>query len=354
VGQAAPAWLILNSGSSSLKFAVYAAGSLERLNGGKINGIDTSAAQAQWSSHKESVALGPVDHAQALDELLERLQAEQRATNLTAVTHRVVHGGECFHATVRIDEQVHRQLAELIPLAPLHQPPTLAAIDRIAQWRPGIAQFACFDTAFHHGQPAPAREFALPRKLTDDGILRYGFHGLSYEYVASVLPDKAVRMPDKCIIAHLGNGASLCALQAGRSIATSMSFTPLDGIPMGTRPGQLDPGVVLYLQKVNGMSVEQVEDLLYRQSGLLGMSGISADVQQLLESSEPAATAALQHFVYRIGREIGSLAAPGIHRRYRRACRSDSRRRLRTGRLAGHSIRSGRQSPARDDSSPAR
>jgi acetate kinase len=201
-------------------------------------------------------------------------------------------------------------LESLIPLAPLHQPHHIAAIRAIGAIAPGMPQFACFDTAFHRSQPALAQEFALPRELTAKGIRRYGFHGLSYEYIVSVLPEILAESADrKLIVAHLGNGASMCAIEGGRSIATTMGFTAIDGLPMGTRTGALDPGVILYLLQHERMSADAIEQLIYNRSGLLGVSGISSDMRTLLASDAAGAREAIDLFVYRIGRELGSLAA---------------------------------------------
>jgi acetate kinase len=211
---------------------------------------------------------------------------------------------------VRIDGQTLAELERLTPLAPLHQPHNLAAIEAVAEHAPQLPQVACFDTAFHRVQPPLAQMFALPRRYTEEGIKRYGFHGLSYEYIASVLPGLDARASaGRTVVAHLGNGASLCALNGGRSVATTMSFTAVDGLPMGTRCGSLDPGVLLYLMRRYSLDLPALEDLLYQQSGLLGVSGISSDVRTLLASSDPRAAEALDLFVYRIDRELGSLAA---------------------------------------------
>jgi acetate kinase len=226
------------------------------------------------------------------------------------VGHRVVHGGTEFVAPVRIDARVLDALERLVPLAPLHQPKSLAAVRAIERMFPGIAQVACFDTAFHRTQPKLARALALPRRFTEQGVERYGFHGLSYEYVASALARLAPGLADaRVIAAHLGNGASLCALRAGRSVATTMGFSTIDGLVMGTRPGALDPGVLLYLIDRYGMDARSLERLLYEESGLLGVSELSADMRVLLASAQPRARDAVDLFVYRLGRELGSLAA---------------------------------------------
>jgi acetate kinase len=221
-----------------------------------------------------------------------------------------VHGGQHFSEPVLVDTKVLTKLEALVPLAPLHQPQCLAVIRAVQDAMPTLPQIACFDTAFHRTQPAVAQAFALPRRLTDEGVRRYGFHGLSYEYIASALPTLGPGLADaRVIVAHLGSGASMCALRGGRSVATTMSFTPLDGLVMGTRCGNLDPGVLLYLMDRHGLDARALEKLLYHESGLLGVSGISSDMRTLLASDDPSAKEAIELFVYRIGRELGSLAA---------------------------------------------
>jgi len=231
-------------------------------------------------------------------------------SGFSGVGHRVVHGGSAYSNPVLIDDKVLAALEELVPLAPLHEPHNIAAIRAISAIAPDVLQVACFDTAFHRSMPPLAQEFALPRALTAKGVRRYGFHGLSYEYIMSVLPRIA---PDcasgKVIVAHLGNGASMCAIENGRSIATTMSFTPGDGLPMGTRTGALDPGVILYLLQHEAMDATSIEHLIYERSGLLGVSGLSGDMRILLSSNLPAAKEAIDLFVYWIGRELGSLTA---------------------------------------------
>ena len=229
---------------------------------------------------------------------------------MLAVGHRVVHGGEHFVAPVRVDADILERLAALSPLAPLHQPHNLAAIRAIASLQPHLPQVACFDTAFHATLPWVARTCALPARIRDAGVRRYGFHGLSYEYIASVLPARLGGLADaRVVVAHLGNGASLCALRERRSVATTMGFTALDGLMMGTRCGSLDAGVVMYLQSTLGMSLAQVEHMLYEESGLLGVSGLSADMRTLEASDDPRAEAAIELFVHRISQELGALAA---------------------------------------------
>jgi len=277
--------LVVNAGSSSLKYALYGA-DLECL---ARDHVDTA------------------DPAAALGGVLTRAQGE---VGLLGAGHRVVHGGDLYAEPVAVNDVVLRELDQLMPLAPLHQPANLACIRAVAALLPSLPQVACFDTAFHQTQPEIARWFALPRALHDTGVKRYGFHGLSYEYVAARLPQALGRHASgKVIVAHLGNGASLCALNEGRSIASTMGFTALDGLIMGTRSGSIDPGVLLYLIEEKGMTSAQLERLLYRESGLLGVSGISHDMRTLLASTDPRAKFAIDLFVYRVAREIGSLAA---------------------------------------------
>jgi len=229
---------------------------------------------------------------------------------LLGVGHRVVHGGARFTGPEVITRQVLEELRELIPLAPLHQPQNVAAIEVVAEQWPDVPQVACFDTSFHRGKPGVAEIVPLPREIRDAGVQRYGFHGLSYEYIASVLPDRAPDVANgRVIVAHLGSGASLCALRDRRCVDSSFGFTPLDGLCMGTRPGSVDPGVILFLFQSLGLSVAEVEDILYRRSGLLGISGISSDMRDLLDSAEPAARLAVDYFVYRAAKEIGALTA---------------------------------------------
>jgi acetate kinase len=250
-------------------------------------------------------------HEDALAALMRWLEGHFQDHRLVAAGHRVVHGGSLYTAPVRIDASVTGELRRLIPLAPLHQPHNLAAIAALSKLHPALPQIACFDTAFHHTQTEVATAFALPRRLTAEGIRRYGFHGLSYEYIASVLPDilGPAEADGRVVVAHLGSGASMCAMHRRKSVTTTMGFTALDGLPMGSRCGNLDPGVVLYLIQEKGMTAQAVSDLLYHSSGLLGVSGVSDDMRTLLASEDPHAANAVALFVYRIGRELGSLAA---------------------------------------------
>jgi acetate kinase len=304
------ALLVLNAGSSSVKFSLYGleADSPGLELKGQIEGLPNAAhftapgAERRWRE--------PLAHEQATDFLIEWIEQRIEGRRLAAVGHRVVHGGTHYASPVRVDAGVLAELEALVPLAPLHQPHNLAAIRRLAALRPGLAQVACFDTAFHRGQAEVAQAYALPPEITREGVHRYGFHGLSYEFIAQALPRVDPRAAaGRTVVAHLGNGASMCALRAGASVATTMGFTALEGLPMGTRCGSLDPGVLLWLMDEKNMDARAIEDLLYHRSGLLGVSGVSGDMRTLLQSEVPAARAAIDLYVYRIGRELGSLAA---------------------------------------------
>jgi acetate kinase len=311
--------VVLNAGSSSLKFSVFAgADDLPFVVGGQVSGLYTAAPRfvakddsGSAIAEKRWDAGAALDHEGAIGHIVEWLRSTYgHEHHLSAVGHRVVHGGMDFAAPVRVDSEVVTRLEKLIPLAPLHQPHNLAPIRALLQQAPGLPQVACFDTAMHRSNPALAQMFALPKALSDAGVRRYGFHGLSYEYIASVLPrfdERAAR--GKTVVLHLGNGASMCALDAGRSVASTMGFTAVDGLPMGTRCGALDPGVILYLMDEHGMDARAIEKLIYSQSGLLGVSGLSSDMRELLASDQPQAQVAVDLFLYRIGRELGSLAA---------------------------------------------
>lgn len=311
--------LVLNAGSSSIKFQLFAIGrsdGLERLLKGQIEGIGVkphlSAKGEQGECLIDEAWAGDVvaDVPAALEKVVAFLRARLGGKLPVAVGHRVVHGGVRFSQPTPVTDAVLAELEPLVPLAPLHQPNNLAPIRTICERLPGLLQVACFDTAFHRGHPDLADRFAIPEDLYRAGVRRYGFHGLSYEYIAGRLPDVA---PDiakgKVIVAHLGSGASMCAMAGGRSIESTMGFTALDGLPMGTRPGQIDAGVVLYLMQNKGMSAQQIERFLYHECGLKGLSGISNDVRVLLASEDPRAKLALDFFVYRIAVLAGSLAA---------------------------------------------
>ena len=314
---AAPAILVLNAGSSSLKFAVYgwqtASDKLPRLFHGAIDGLG-SRPRLRFFADKDGLLadrpLGAYGHPQAMACLLDWLDQPERKITLAAAGHRVVHGGEHFSRPLRLDAQHLAQLHDCTPLAPLHMPHNLAAIEALWQQRPALPQVACFDTAFHHSMPLVEQLIALPRPYRERGIRRYGFHGLSYEYIASVLPDYLGDVAEgRVIVAHLGHGASLCALHKRKSRATTMSFTPLDGLPMATRAGAIDPGVLLYLLRHEDLSLAALEELLNHQSGLLALSESSADMRQLLADQRPQAQQAIDYFVHHCRRAIGSLTA---------------------------------------------
>ncbi|MBX9632200.1 MAG: acetate/propionate family kinase [Burkholderiales bacterium] len=308
--------VVLNAGSSSIKFSVFAVdgdnltlrcrGQIESLQNAP-HFIATGAEGAVLSERRWD---DPLRHDDALDHLFGFLRSGVAGGQVLGIGHRVVHGGMRFTQPVLVDGQIIRALETLIPLAPLHQPHNLAPMHRLRERAPDVPQVACFDTAFHDTNPEIARRFALPERFHAAGVRRYGFHGLSYEYIASVLPqfdETAAR--GRTIVAHLGNGASMCAMVGGRSIASTMGFTALDGLPMGTRSGAIDPGVVLYLLDELGMDARAIEHLLYNESGLLGVSGLSSDMRTLRASDDPRARLAIDLYVYRIRRELGSLAA---------------------------------------------
>jgi acetate kinase len=309
--------LVLNAGSSSLKFSLYrdgtgpptllCRGQVAQLAGGVEMRV-SDCADVQLLQQQLPADGDPADWPVLLLTWIDQVYPD---LPLGAAAHRVVHGGARYSTPVRIDADVLLELHRLVPLAPLHQPHALAAIATLMRTHPVLPQIACFDTAFHHTLPLVEYSFALPRALRDEGLRRYGFHGLSYEYIAGRLP--ALLGPSaaagRVVIAHLGAGASMCALLGGRSIATTMSLTPLDGLPMGTRCGAIDPGAVLYLMQEKGLSADAISELLYHDSGMLGVSSVSADMQTLLASDALAAAQAVDLFVYRIGRELGSLAA---------------------------------------------
>jgi acetate kinase len=306
--------VVINAGSSSVKFAIYEGDTDIRFRGqvqgigiaphlGIVDAEGTLIAEDNW-------AADGFGHEEATRQLLRRGVALIKGDPIIGVGHRVVHGGTHYAAPIRVDNAVLASLSELIPLAPLHQPHNLTPIRTILEVAPTVPQIACFDTAFHRTQPRVAQSFALPKHLTEQGVRRYGFHGLSYEYLVSQLRERWPNLASqRLVIAHLGNGASLCAVAAGQSVASTMGFTAVDGLMMGTRCGALDPGVVLYLMQQNRMDAAEIETLIYTQSGLLGVSGISSDMRTLRASADPAAHEAIALFVYRIVREIGSLTA---------------------------------------------
>ena len=310
--------LVLNAGSSSLKFCVFRrsdAGEWALDAHGQVDGIATSPRLAAKDGSNRSLVdrafeAGVHDGKAALDVLTGWLHEHYAGVAVSAVGHRVVHGGAKHLAPCVVTPEVIRDLRALIPLAPLHQPYNLGAIEAVAERMPDVPQVACFDTAFHRDHSALAELVPLPAEIREAGVQRYGFHGLSYEYIASVLPDVAPEIADKrVIVAHLGNGASLCAMRARRSVDTTLGFTALDGLCMGTRPGSLDPGVVLHLFQAMGKTAGEVEQLLYHQSGLLGISGTSSDMRALLDSAEPRARLAVDYFVHQASKHVGAMAA---------------------------------------------
>lgn len=319
--------LVLNAGSSSLKFSLFLENektenqknnnaSLALLLGGQLEGLytaphfkakDASGAVLAEKYWQPGESLG---HDGAITYLTTFLREHAAGHPLRAVGHRVVHGGMHYAAPIKLSNAVADELEKLCPLAPLHQPHNLKPIRLLLESNPALPQVACFDTAFHHAQAEVARAFALPEAITSQGVRRYGFHGLSYEYIASALPQVAPALAEKRVaVLHLGNGASLCGIHDGKSVATTMGFTALDGLVMGSRSGNLDPGVILYLMDELKMDARAIEKLLYQQSGLLGVSGISSDMRELLESTDAKAMFAVELFVYRIVRELGSIAA---------------------------------------------
>jgi acetate kinase len=312
--------LVMNTGSSSVKVSLFEASGgdpVPKLHG-QIEGIGTPHTRATARTAAREPILderwagggGPKDHEEAVAFVVDRLTAGRPGWRPGGVGHRVVHGGTRYHRPAVIDPAVREYLESLIPLAPLHEPANLKGIDAAARAFPGVPQVACFDTAFHHGRPFAAAAYALPRALYYAGVRRYGFHGLSYEYIVQAMRATAPAVArGRMVVAHLGNGASLCAIRDGQSVETTMGFTAVDGPPMGTRCGQLDPGVLLYLLQEKAMTADQVSDLLWKESGLLGVSGISSDMRDLLASDDPRAGDAVEMFVYRVTYFAGALAA---------------------------------------------
>ena len=316
----AAAILVINAGSSSIKFSVFPPTpetDPALMLRGQIEGIGGThprlSARDQDGAVLVEKAFGAAEvtgHFEAFGAVAEWLRGKVGGGGLAAVGHRVVHGGTDFAGPVLIDDSVLSRLEKLVPLAPLHQPASLAGIRAVRRALPSLPQVACFDTAFHHGHPQVADRFALPEWLYQEGVRRYGFHGLSYEYIAGRLARTAPGLAaGRVIVAHLGSGASMCAMKSGRSLDSTMGFTALDGLPMGTRCGALDPGVVIHLIREKGLSPDQVEHLLYHDCGLRGLSGLSNDVRDLLQSTDLAAARALDYFVYHVARQLGSLAA---------------------------------------------
>jgi acetate kinase len=310
--------LVVNAGSSSIKFQLFlvaAHDELRRSLKGQIEGIGVrprliaKQTEGQQPIEEEWPAPEVATVPKALDKLVAFLR-ERLGTLPTAIGHRVVHGGPDFSEPTAINDAVIERLEKFTPLAPLHQPNNLAPIRAVRARQHELLQVACFDTAFHRNHPEIADRYALPEQLYEEGVRRYGFHGLSYEYIAGRLPEIAPEIAHgRVVVAHLGSGASMCAISAGKSVESTMGFTALDGLPMGTRPGQLDPGIMLYLMSEKHMSAKEIERLLYNDSGLKGLSGISNDVRELLASRDPRAKLALDYFVYRISLFAGMLAA---------------------------------------------
>lgn len=315
--------LVVNAGSSSLKFSVFrdrgpssgrGSDPVVTING-QISGIGTQPVFEARDTARNPLAAKvwqagePSDRTALLRYLLDWIEERLEGAALVAAGHRVVHGGVHHAAPVLLTPELLEELDGLVPLAPLHQPHNLAAIRALAEAHPDLPQVACFDTAFHRHQPWQAQTFAIPRALTDEGVRRYGFHGLSYEYIARRLPEIAPKLADaRVVVAHLGSGASMCAIHGGRSVDSTMGFTALDGLPMGTRCGAIDPGVLIYLMR-KGMDAGAIETMLYNKSGLLGVSGVSNDMRTLLESADPHAREAVELFCFRIAKETGALAA---------------------------------------------
>ncbi len=312
----ADAVLTINSGSSSIKFALFELGAeLTRIAAGQAENIGAAphlrikvgnvvALEKRWPD------LAPLDHEDLLGQVLNWVEGHLGEDKLAAAGHRIVHGGEHFIEPVLLNEDIMTKLAGLNQLAPLHEPHNLAAVRAIMNLRPELPQIGCFDTAFHHTMPEVATRLALPRHFHDEGVRRYGFHGLSYEYISGKLREVSPRLAaGRVIVAHLGNGASLCAMKNGVSIDSTMGFTALDGLMMGTRSGAIDPGVLIYLMQARGMNASDITSLLYKKSGLLGVSGISSDVRTLLADPHPEAAEALELFAYTVARHTGALAS---------------------------------------------
>lgn len=320
----ATAILALNAGSSSVKFALFrqeSASAADRVAHGAVEGLGGAhpqfravgadgrvLAERRW----DAAGAGDDPHHGPVSTLIDWVGGHLGDVPLLGVGHRVVHGGADFIAPVRVTPEVMARLEALTPFDPLHQPASLGPIRALGALRPDLPQVACFDTAFHHTMPETARRLALPRRYEEGGVRRYGFHGLSYDYIAGRLPDLSPRLAaGRTVVAHLGNGASLCALEAGRSVETTMGFSVLDGLVMGTRCGQIDPGVLLYMMRAEGLDAAGIEDVLYRRAGLLGVSDLSADMRDLhaRAGSDRRAAQALALFVYRLTQQVGAMAA---------------------------------------------
>ncbi len=310
--------LALNAGSSSIKFGLFEVGNGSRLSLMSKGGIEGVGGDPHFTATDADGSVLEDKHWQGEDAaydamlgaLLAWAEGHVQPDTLAAVGHRVVHGGHHFTAPVLLYDDIVQQLDALTPLAPLHQPHSLAPVRTLMALRPGLPQVACFDTGFHHTMPAVATRFALPREYEDEGVRRYGFHGLSYEYVARVMRQETpVLAAGRVVVAHLGNGASLCAMRDGRSQDTTMGFTALDGLVMGTRCGTLDAGVVLYMLQQKRLAAQEVEHVLYERSGLLGVSGLSGDMRALLASADPRAREAVELFAFRIGQQTAAMAS---------------------------------------------
>ena len=308
--------LTINAGSSSIKFALFPLAhpilAVAEVSG-QIDGIgaeDTKlVAKNRAGKLIAEESLGKVNHDQSFDALLKWFTTSHQEWEIVAVGHRVVHGGEHYSKPIVVTPHVLTRLTSYFPLAPLHQPHNVAGILALQALLPNVSQVACFDTAFHRSQPDVAQIFGLPRSITAEGVRRYGFHGLSYEYIARALPQHSRRADGRVVVAHLGNGASMAAMINRKCVATTLGFSTIDGLVMGTRVGNLDPGVILHLMETKGLSVKDMTRMLYKESGLLGVSGISQDMRTLLSSDKPEAEEAVNLFCYRIARELGSLAA---------------------------------------------
>jgi len=307
--------LVINAGSSSIKFALYQLDVARLLARGQVSGLGGSQ-QPSWeitisNEAKQSCNIdGVKTHLAAIEFILDWVSNNSKKWQLVAAGHRVVHGGTEYSSPVRVTSDILAELRQLQDLAPQHQPHNLSAIDAVTKFMPELMQVACFDTAFHTTQPEAQQLLPLPKRLRDKGLMKYGFHGLSYEYLVDEIPSiNSGQLPEKLIIAHLGNGASACAIYKGKSMATTMGFSTLDGIVMGTRCGAMDPGVLLHLLQKENLTVEQLSDCLYEQSGLLGLSGISSDIRQLEASSSPQAELALEVYVSTLAKHIAGLAA---------------------------------------------
>ncbi len=304
--------LTLNAGSSSLKVSLFPVAGERALASGLVDRIGPEAVVKLEDAEGRPIASEGdlTSHAGAMAAMIGGFRGHWPDLDLLAIGHRVVHGGAHRAEPVAVDEAILAELDRLSPFAPLHQPHNLAGIRAAMAAFPGVPQIACFDTAFHRSHPWVNDAFALPRAMYDEGVRRYGFHGLSYEYIAGELSRLAPRLAEgRVVVAHLGNGASMCAIQNGRSVASTMGFSALDGLPMGTRCGQVDPGVLLYLMEQKGMTARQISDLLYKQSGLLGLSGLSNDMRTLEAADTPEARQAIDYFVFRCQREVGAMAA---------------------------------------------